>query len=250
MEEPRLALFDLDGTLLPWDTQLLFANFILRRHPWRRMYLSILLPCAPLGMLRIWKEKEMKGVFLSYLAGMSHEQLRAEVSAFMQECVRPWLYAGILAELRKHLAAGDRCVLVTASPELYAVPLGLSLGFHDVVATQVEMGAYNLPMIPKVVGENNKGEAKLRHLRAKGIIPESGKVPRSIAYSDSRADLPMLHICEEAHLVNPSPSLRKIGEREGWKLSYATLPWSSPLNQAGLLIAQIFGLWEYHEEGF
>ena len=31
----RYAFFDLDHTLLPFDTQALFCNFVLRRHPWR-----------------------------------------------------------------------------------------------------------------------------------------------------------------------------------------------------------------------
>jgi hypothetical protein len=33
------ALFDLDHTLLPFDTQALFCNFVIRREPWRIIYL-------------------------------------------------------------------------------------------------------------------------------------------------------------------------------------------------------------------
>lgn len=43
-----LALFDLDQTLVPWDTQLLFCNCVLREEPWRRVYLLVFLPFLPL----------------------------------------------------------------------------------------------------------------------------------------------------------------------------------------------------------
>ena len=42
------ALFDLDQTLLPYDTQALFCNFVLRRHGWRRGYLGLFTAAAPL----------------------------------------------------------------------------------------------------------------------------------------------------------------------------------------------------------
>ena len=44
-----VAVFDLDGTLLAWDTQLLFCQFVLRREGWRRCYLLLFLPLLPLA---------------------------------------------------------------------------------------------------------------------------------------------------------------------------------------------------------
>ena len=38
-KEGGLALFDMDGTLLPWDTQYVFSCFVVQRHPWRRLLL-------------------------------------------------------------------------------------------------------------------------------------------------------------------------------------------------------------------
>lgn len=45
----RFAFFDLDHTLLPFDTQALFCNFILQREGWRRVWLLWFLPCVPLA---------------------------------------------------------------------------------------------------------------------------------------------------------------------------------------------------------
>ena len=55
------ALFDMDGTLLPWDTQYVFSCFVVRRHPWRRLLIFLFLACIPLYILRIWDENRKKG---------------------------------------------------------------------------------------------------------------------------------------------------------------------------------------------
>ncbi|MGB0774724.1 MAG: HAD family hydrolase, partial [Akkermansiaceae bacterium] len=69
------ALFDLDQTLIPWDTQLLFCNFVLKRQPWRRIYLLILVPFLPFS--KLLGAGGMKRVFLNYLVGMDQGELDA-----------------------------------------------------------------------------------------------------------------------------------------------------------------------------
>ena len=46
-----IALFDLDGTLLPWDCQLLFRQHVTRREPWRILFLPLFLAALPLAPL-------------------------------------------------------------------------------------------------------------------------------------------------------------------------------------------------------
>ena len=72
---PRIALFDLDGTLLAEDTQLLFCNFVLKRLALRRLFLPFFLPFAAAGAARVLGARELKRVFLSYLWLMPRERL-------------------------------------------------------------------------------------------------------------------------------------------------------------------------------
>ena len=62
--------------------------------------------------------------------------------------------------------------------------------------------------------ENHKGAAKVARL--KEVLPasyfENGKLRHCHGYTDSRADLPMLGLCESATVVNPSPARRARGE--------------------------------------
>ena len=66
------ALFDLDGTLLPWDCQLLFCHRVLRAQPWRRFYLLVFLPFVPLA--KGLGAGPMKRIFLSYLWRMERAE--------------------------------------------------------------------------------------------------------------------------------------------------------------------------------
>jgi len=63
------ALFDLDHTLLPHDTQALFCNFVLRREGWRRVFLIWFFLSLPFAALRLISLRTMKRVFSSYLVG-------------------------------------------------------------------------------------------------------------------------------------------------------------------------------------
>ena len=59
---------------------------------------------------------------------------------------------------------------------------------------------------------------------------------------DSRADLPMLAICERALVVNPDASLSAMAGEKGWEIVRPAKPWRSPLDRALRMLALLFGL--------
>ena len=69
-----------------------------------------------------------------------------------------------------------------------------------------------------------------------------GRLPGSCGYTDSRADLPMLAICERALVVNPDARLSAIALENEWEIVRPTRPWKSPLDRALRLIALLFGI--------
>ncbi|MGN1308282.1 MAG: HAD-IB family phosphatase [Akkermansia sp.] len=199
--ERKVALFDMDGTLFPVDSQLRFAGWVLRRHGLRRLYLGAVLPCGILRALHVLNTEQMKRIFLCYAWCMPVEQLREECEAFVQMELLPATFPEVLARLRAHQSAGDRTVLCSASPEWWTRPLGRALGFDEVIGTPFEPFE-RVPFAPTIPAPgNNKGENKLLRLAEKGITRAD------YGYTDSTADLPMLSICSRAVLVNPSPKL-------------------------------------------
>ena len=195
------ALFDMDGTLFAGDSQLRFARWVLRRHGWRRLYLLLALPGFILRGLRLVSLGWAKRLFLSYAWGMRREHLLAECRDFVQQELLPAMYPEVLAELRRHQAAGDTTVLCSASPSWWASIVGESLGFSHTIGTPVVLPE-RVPLLPLIPPPgNNRSAAKLSRLAAIGITSAD------IAYTDSAADLPMLSIARRAYLVNPAAPL-------------------------------------------
>jgi phosphatidylglycerophosphatase C len=230
-----IALFDLDGTLLAWDCQLLFRHFVLRREPWRGIFLPLFILFLPMaGLLGAGR---MKRVFLSFLWRMSPENLTAHSRAFAAS-VMPAIYPEMRDELERRRTDGDFLILASASPEFYVSEIGRELGFDLTLGTVVETGA----LFPKLV--NHKGAAKVLRLREE--LPaswfENGKLRRCHGYTDSRADLPMLELCEAATVVNPSPALTALAEKSGWRIVRPWRPWSSRPGFALRVLALLTGI--------
>lgn len=233
---PGIALFDLDGTLLPWDCQIVFRHYIVQREPWRGVFLIVFLLFLPL--FRLLGDGGMKRVFLCYLWKMPTADLDAYATQFAAEAAAN-AYPGLRAKLDAHRAAGHLTILTSASPECYVSKIGANLGFDLSLGTEVDHG----PLFPDL--ENHKGAAKVARLRE--LLPATwfnadGRLANSHGYTDSRADLPLLEICEKATLVNPGPELTKLGEENGWEITRPQRPWKSPTHRIARLAAMLLGL--------
>jgi phosphatidylglycerophosphatase C len=235
-EPPKgIALFDLDGTLIAWDCQLLFRHHVVRQEPWRRIFLPVFLGLLPFyGLLGT---EGMKRVFLSYLWKMPPETL-ARYSKEFAASVMPAIYPELLDEIQRHRHAGHLLIMVSASPEFYVAEIGKRLGFHLVHGTVVESG----PFFPDL--ENHKGAAKVERLYE--VLPpsyfEKGMLRNCRGYTDSSADLPMLELCQSALLVNPSPALEAVGRRKDWKVVRPSRPWKSKTGFASRALRLLLGI--------
>lgn len=236
------ALFDLDQTILPYDTQGLFCNFVLRREGWRRLYLPVFAAALPLKAVRIIGTGGLKRAFLSYLWRMPRARLSELAREFAEVVVPPLCYPEILAEVEKHRAAGRTLVLNTASPEFYAAEVARVLGFEHCFGTRIVFQGDRVPLIPGMEGKNNKQHEKLvrmRHLFGDVSFPLGG----AWAYSDSKADLPMLRWVENPVVVNPDPFLAKIAAEEEWTVLRPPRPQKSR-GEFGLdCLKQALGIW-------
>lgn len=231
---PGIALFDLDGTLIAWDCQLLFRHFVVRREPWRGIFLPVFLGFLPLaGLLGAGG---MKRVFLSYLWKMDPEPL-AGYSREFAGSVMPAIYPEMLEKLEQQRAAGHFLILASASPEFYVKEIGRELGFDLTLGTPVEMGLF----FPDL--DNHKGEAKVTRLRE--TLPESwfkdGKLRDCHGYTDSTADLPMLTLCGTATVVNPGRRLASLAAENGWEMVKPARPWKSKIGFYARTLALLFG---------
>lgn len=205
----RYALFDLDHTLLPHDTQALFCNFVLKRERWRVVMHLVFLPVALLYALRLVHIETAKCAFLAYLWGMSKDRLMRHAREFAGTDVKQRCYPGLLAEIERHKREGRVLVLNTASPCIYPADIARVLGFDHCIATPLVIDD-PMPLIPRLSGPNNKKQQKIPNMQRDvpglaGLTAEDRADTWS--YSDSSADIPLLEFAGRQVLVHPGRSL-------------------------------------------
>ncbi len=234
---PGIALFDMDGTLLAWDCQLLFRHHVIRAEPWRIFSVPLFLTFLPFA--KFLGTENMKRVFHCFLWKMPPERL-AELSREFAEKLMPSIYPELKASLAEHKAAGHLTILSSASPECYASEVGRLLGFDISLGTVLE----NNLLFPDLT--NHKGENKVIRLRK--LLPASyfigDKLVSSHGYTDSTADLPMLAICGTATVVNPKVKLEAIALENGWQIIRPKRPWKSAMEKALRILALLLALCE------
>ncbi len=213
----------------------MFRHFVVRREPWRLVFLPVflvLLPLAPcLGA------GGMKRVFLAFLFGMSEERL-AELSREFAGTIVPSVYPEMRGAIAHHRESGDLLVLASASPECYVAEIGRELGFDLALGTPVHATG----LFPEL--ENHKGAGKVERLRQR--LPGSCFDPAAgvawHGYTDSHADLPMLGLCGRVTLVNPSAKFAALGRSKGWEIVRPERPWHGRMGFMCRALALLVGL--------
>ena len=152
---------------------------------------------------------------LSFVAGRNVAQIVALGEEIYDELMAERIYAGTRELAQRHLDAGQRVWLVTATPvelaQIIARRLGLTGALGTVAAT--EDGRYT----GRLVGELLHGQAKAAAVRALAAR-EGLNLRRCTAYSDSVNDVPMLSVVGTAVAVNPDGQLRDIARRRNWQV--------------------------------
>jgi HAD superfamily hydrolase (TIGR01490 family) len=150
---------------------------------------------------------------LAFVAGRDVAEIVQAGEEIYDELMADRIWSGTRVLAQKHLDAGQRVWLVTATPVELAGIIAKRLGLTGALGTVAEVvdGRYT----GRLVGELMHGEAKAEAVRA--LAEREGlDLARCTAYSDSSNDLPMLCEVGTAVAVNPDTELRAIARSRGW----------------------------------
>jgi phosphatidylglycerophosphatase C len=203
--EPSIALFDLDGTLTYRDTLFQFLTGYLAFRPRRALRALAIVPALLVFAFGRDRGRLKSRVIRAVMGGLP----RAEIEAFAQRFVAALEPGGrfrarALATLEAHRAAGDRLILLSASPDLYVPLIGRLLGFERCVCTEVRWRDGRLD--GALATENRRGEEKVRCLeRLRAEFPGATVT----AYGNSESDLAHLARADRGVLVNAGAAARK-----------------------------------------
>jgi HAD superfamily hydrolase (TIGR01490 family) len=213
----RLALFDLDNTLLAGDSdyewgQFLVDHGVLDRESYEaqnRTYYEQYVA----GRLDI---HEYLGFALRPLAEHTAQDLERWHAEFMRLRVLPMISDAARALVRGHLEARDVCAIITATNSFVTAPIARAFGVEHLIATEPEVREGRFT--GHVAGTPCFREGKLARLEQwlAGRGQRLRDFAESVFYSDSHNDLALLARVTRPVAVDPDEALAAEARRRGW----------------------------------
>jgi HAD superfamily hydrolase (TIGR01490 family) len=188
-----VAAFDFDGTLTSRDTILPFLVSVTGGVRFARSLPHALVPIAARGLRLVSATSSKEHLFRIYLRGRAIDDVRVAALRFAADSVPRMVRPEGLARLRWHRKRGDRCFVVSASPELYVGPWAGSEG-AETLASRLEADASGL-LTGRHAGPVCEGAEKCRRLSA-ALGTASAEI---YAYGDSLGDAELLAMARHAY---------------------------------------------------
>jgi len=214
----NLTLFDLDGTLIPVDSDHAFGGFMVevgwadgaawgaRNDEFFAHYNAGTLDLAEYIAFATsaWRARPL-------------DEALAMRERFMAEVMRPALRPEAVALVEQHRAAGDLMAIVTATNVFVTTPIAQAFGVEHLIAVDLKRdaaGRYS----GEIDGIPSFREGKIARVEhwLQGQGAQWRDFERVTFYSDSTNDLPLLERVSHPVATNPSPSLASIASARGW----------------------------------
>jgi HAD superfamily hydrolase (TIGR01490 family) len=216
----KLALFDLDGTLLPTDSDHAFGEFMVEigwvdGAAWRARNDAFYAQYQA-GTLDL---AEYLDFATSAWRGRPNDEAEAARARFMREVIEPRLHDQARALVDKHVEAGDEVAIVTATNEFVTRPIARAFGVEQLLAVDLERDD-NGRVTGRSSGVPTFREGKVTRVEA--WLAAQGRqwadFDDVLFYSDSTNDLPLLERVRTPIATNPTPALEAIARERGWRI--------------------------------
>ena len=210
----KLALFDLDHTLLNTDSD----------HSWGEFLVSEALvdPVRHRQMNNKFYEDYQAGQLdpiaynefvFEFLTQHDNAYLTELHQLFMQKVIRPQMRPKGFEAIKKHQDLGHAIVGITATSDFITAPIFREFGITEIIATNAEV--LNGKYTGKVTGVACYQQGKLTRLDQ---WLAGRDVEESWAYSDSINDRFLLEYASHAIAVNPDKRLQTLAQEKNWQI--------------------------------
>lgn len=216
----KLALFDLDHTLLPIDSDYEWGQFLVRigavdaeQYARRNDEFFAQYQAGTLDPV------EYLEFALGTLAGFPRHELEAMHAQYMRDVIAPSVRPAALALVQRHLDAGDLVAIITATNHYITAPIAKLFGVEHHIAAMPELDADGA-LTGKLAGTPTSGAGKVVHMHAwlASLGRPFDSFESSHFYSDSHNDIPLLSSVSHPVATNPSAALAIHAHAQGWPL--------------------------------
>lgn len=214
----RLALFDLDNTLLAGDSDHAWGEFVIEQglvdaqshraanDEFYQRYLE--------GRLDIHAYVKFT---LSPILGLDSNQRQELHQQFMHQVVTPLILESGRELVRQHQEANDRCVMITATNSFITAPIATEFGIETLLATDLEITegrlTGNIQGIPCY--QQGKVDKLQQWLENEMVNYDLGN---ACFYTDSINDLPLMESVGTPIAVDPDEQLASVATKNNWQV--------------------------------
>jgi HAD superfamily hydrolase (TIGR01490 family) len=219
----NLALFDLDHTLIPFDSGMAWTQFLVSVGALPGDAEARYLESCQHYVAGTLDIHEMHRAGMAALARIP-PPLRAQWGREFESRMAARIPATTMALVRRHHNAGDLCAIVTATSRFIAEPFARLFGVEHLVATEAatDDGSPQGALTGEIAGLPCYREHKVTRVR-QWLAESHPRLAGGLAafaeswfYSDSANDLPLLEAVSHPVAVRPDERLRIHALREGW----------------------------------
>ena len=216
----RLALFDLDGTLIPGDSDHAFCEFLIsigwadeaefhrRNDEFFRQYQA--------GALDIASYIEFATAPWRTRPAAAQQ---AAMQRFLAEVMQPQIRPAALDLVRAHQQQGDLVAIVTATNEFITRPIADRFGVEHLIAVRLARDAQGA-VTGRIDGTPSFREGKNQRVDdwLAGLGHRFADFEQTLFYSDSTNDLPLLERVSDPVATNPGAALEAIAIERSWRI--------------------------------
>ncbi len=210
----KLAIFDLDSTLIAGDSDHLWGEFMSERGhvdagAYRRANAAFYRDYLA-GRLDI-------DAFLAFQLKPLGQHKRATLETwrgeYLEQKIKPLVLPAALALVEKHRRQRHQLLIITSTNRFIAEPVAALFGIDQLIACEPEMRAGEYTGRASGIPAFAEGKVK----RLKDWLEQGGHcVSESWFYTDSHNDIPLLGEVDHPVAVDPDETLRKQASEAGW----------------------------------
>lgn len=222
----KLAVFDMDHTLMPMDTGDAWVRFVTEKSGIDSGFVHSELA----RFAREYRDGTLSiDDFESFQMRFIAQFARRDLDKWLAEYIETWSKPNVPVKSRllveKHVGMGDHVALCSATYDYVVTPVAALFGIDNVLCVGAgvrEDGEFSgeIADFPSYMeGKIAHVERFLERQKAAGIVYES-----LVFYSDSDADMPLFEYVErnagKCVAVNPNPKLLAVARERGWEITH------------------------------
>lgn len=210
------AFFDFDETLVSVNSSKIGFKWLYAHGMLSKIFILKVMIAVLLNRKNIISEKRMADIMISFYKNKKLADFKTGAHEFYFDYLKPHLAPRVIDKLEFHKKKGHILVIVSGSIRYYLEPAAKDLGIQHLVCTDLEENSHGL-LTGKAIGQVCIGNYK-KELTLKLVDKLNIDLENSYAYGDNQADIPLLKLVGNPVVVEPTPTLKKVAQKNNWPI--------------------------------